>query len=79
MGNVFLKHSVHAFQVVRRCLELGAASAQYVSGSMEDEAFAEQVVKEAEVVLGTLAAHCLEITTRPLTSEKNAEGCGIPP
>uniref|UniRef100_A0A674JTY4 11-beta-hydroxysteroid dehydrogenase 1 n=1 Tax=Terrapene triunguis TaxID=2587831 RepID=A0A674JTY4_9SAUR len=41
-------------KVITRCLELGAASAQYVSGSMEDEAFAEHVVKEAELVLGGL-------------------------
>nr|XP_048682878.1 11-beta-hydroxysteroid dehydrogenase 1-like isoform X3 [Caretta caretta] len=41
-------------KIITRCLELGAASAQYVSGSMEDKAFAEHVVKEAEVVLGGL-------------------------
>uniref|UniRef100_A0A674JW93 11-beta-hydroxysteroid dehydrogenase 1 n=1 Tax=Terrapene triunguis TaxID=2587831 RepID=A0A674JW93_9SAUR len=57
-------------KVITRCLELGAASAQYVSGSMEDEAFAEHVVKEAELVLGTLAARHLEIAIRPLTSDK---------
>ncbi|XP_006031368.1 corticosteroid 11-beta-dehydrogenase isozyme 1 isoform X1 [Alligator sinensis] len=41
-------------KVVARCLELGAASAQHVSGSMEDTAFAEHVVKEAEELLGGL-------------------------
>ncbi|KAM8795746.1 LOW QUALITY PROTEIN: 11-beta-hydroxysteroid dehydrogenase 1 [Eudromia elegans] len=41
-------------QVVEQCLKLGAASAQYVSGSMEDMAFAEHVVKEAENLLGGL-------------------------
>uniref|UniRef100_A0A8D0GHW1 11-beta-hydroxysteroid dehydrogenase 1 n=1 Tax=Sphenodon punctatus TaxID=8508 RepID=A0A8D0GHW1_SPHPU len=41
-------------KVVVRCLELGAASAQYVSGSMEDMAFAKRVVKEAEELLGGL-------------------------
>ncbi|NXV17911.1 DHI1 dehydrogenase, partial [Cepphus grylle] len=41
-------------KVVERCLELGAASARYVSGTMEDMAFAEHVVKEAETLLGGL-------------------------
>ncbi|NXS90593.1 DHI1 dehydrogenase, partial [Jacana jacana] len=41
-------------KVVERCLELGAASARYVSGTMEDMAFAERVVKEAETLLGGL-------------------------
>ncbi|NXY87787.1 DHI1 dehydrogenase, partial [Alcedo cyanopectus] len=35
-------------KVVQRCLELGAASASYVSGSMEDTTLPELVVKEAE-------------------------------
>ncbi|XP_025891926.1 corticosteroid 11-beta-dehydrogenase isozyme 1 [Nothoprocta perdicaria] len=41
-------------KVVEQCLKLGAASAQYVSGSMEDMAFAEHVVKKAENLLGGL-------------------------
>nr|XP_013805958.1 PREDICTED: corticosteroid 11-beta-dehydrogenase isozyme 1-like isoform X1 [Apteryx mantelli mantelli] len=41
-------------KVVERCLELGAASAHYVSGSMENTAFAEEVVKEAEIAWGGL-------------------------
>ncbi|NXD77746.1 DHI1 dehydrogenase, partial [Halcyon senegalensis] len=41
-------------KVVERCLELGAASARYVSGTMEDMAFAEHVVKEAGTLLGGL-------------------------
>nr|XP_009670473.1 PREDICTED: corticosteroid 11-beta-dehydrogenase isozyme 1-like isoform X2 [Struthio camelus australis] len=41
-------------KVVERCLKLGAASAQLVSGSMEDMAFAEHVVKEAENLMGGL-------------------------
>ncbi|XP_065710627.1 11-beta-hydroxysteroid dehydrogenase 1-like [Patagioenas fasciata] len=41
-------------KVVERCLELGAASARYVSGSMEDTAFAEHVVQEAGTALGGL-------------------------
>uniref|UniRef100_A0A8C3C8C6 11-beta-hydroxysteroid dehydrogenase 1 n=1 Tax=Cairina moschata TaxID=8855 RepID=A0A8C3C8C6_CAIMO len=41
-------------KVVERCLELGAASARFVSGSMEDTAFAEEVVKEAENTWGGL-------------------------
>ncbi|XP_074971629.1 11-beta-hydroxysteroid dehydrogenase 1-like isoform X2 [Phalacrocorax aristotelis] len=41
-------------KVVERCLELGAASAWYISGTMEDMAFAEHVVKEAETLLGGL-------------------------
>ncbi|KGL78745.1 Corticosteroid 11-beta-dehydrogenase isozyme 1, partial [Tinamus guttatus] len=41
-------------KVVEQCLQLGAASARYVSGSMEDTAFAEHVVKEAQNLLGGL-------------------------
>ncbi|NXP71943.1 DHI1 dehydrogenase, partial [Ramphastos sulfuratus] len=41
-------------KVVEQCLRLGAASASYVSGSMEDTAFAEVVVKEAENTWGGL-------------------------
>ncbi|XP_067863942.1 11-beta-hydroxysteroid dehydrogenase 1-like isoform X2 [Heptranchias perlo] len=41
-------------EVVAKCLELGAASAEYIAGSMEDTAFAEHVVKEAEKLLGGL-------------------------
>ncbi|NXQ08601.1 DHI1 dehydrogenase, partial [Vidua macroura] len=40
--------------VVRRCLELGAASARFVSGTMEDTAFAQHVVREAQTSLGGL-------------------------
>ncbi|NXP60553.1 DHI1 dehydrogenase, partial [Chloropsis cyanopogon] len=40
--------------VVQRCLELGAASARFVSGTMEDMAFAQHVVKEAQTLLGGL-------------------------
>lgn len=40
--------------VVSKCLELGAASARYIPGSMDDMAFAERVVKEAEKSLGGL-------------------------
>lgn len=39
-------------QVVEQCLKLGAASAHYVSGSMEDTMFPEVVVKEAENTWG---------------------------
>ncbi|KFO98405.1 Corticosteroid 11-beta-dehydrogenase isozyme 1, partial [Calypte anna] len=41
-------------KVVERCRELGAASARYISGTMEDMAFAERVVKEAGTLLGGL-------------------------
>ncbi|NXO02901.1 DHI1 dehydrogenase, partial [Rhinopomastus cyanomelas] len=41
-------------KVVERCLELGAASAYYVSGSMEDTTLPELVVKEAETIWGGL-------------------------
>nr|XP_009670475.1 PREDICTED: corticosteroid 11-beta-dehydrogenase isozyme 1-like isoform X1 [Struthio camelus australis] len=41
-------------KVVERCLKLGAASARYVSGSMEKTAFAKEVVKEAETAWGGL-------------------------
>lgn len=43
-------------QVVERCQELGASSARLISGSMEDMAFAKQVVEAAEAELGTSAA-----------------------
>ncbi|XP_043933066.1 corticosteroid 11-beta-dehydrogenase isozyme 1 isoform X2 [Protopterus annectens] len=39
-------------QVVAKCLELGAASAHYVAGSMDDMAFAEHVVAEAWKTFG---------------------------
>ncbi|NXH12523.1 DHI1 dehydrogenase, partial [Bucco capensis] len=41
-------------KVVERCLQLGAASARYVSGSMEDTKLPEVVVKEAENTWGGL-------------------------
>ncbi|NXL30896.1 DHI1 dehydrogenase, partial [Glaucidium brasilianum] len=41
-------------KVVERCLELGAASARYVSGSMEDTTFPTVVVREAENTWGGL-------------------------
>ncbi|NWV38866.1 DHI1 dehydrogenase, partial [Grantiella picta] len=41
-------------KVVQRCLELGAASARFVSGTMEDMAFAQHVVREAQTSLGGL-------------------------
>ncbi|NXC32618.1 DHI1 dehydrogenase, partial [Campylorhamphus procurvoides] len=41
-------------KVVEQCLELGAASAHYISGSMEDSSFPEVVVKEAENTWGGL-------------------------
>uniref|UniRef100_A0A8C5TEA1 11-beta-hydroxysteroid dehydrogenase 1 n=1 Tax=Malurus cyaneus samueli TaxID=2593467 RepID=A0A8C5TEA1_9PASS len=41
-------------EVVQRCLELGAASAQFISGTMEDMAFAQSVVREAQTSLGGL-------------------------
>ncbi|XP_074781391.1 11-beta-hydroxysteroid dehydrogenase 1-like [Athene noctua] len=41
-------------KVVERCLELGAASARYVSGSMEDTTFPAVVVREAENTWGGL-------------------------
>ncbi|NWW93421.1 DHI1 dehydrogenase, partial [Rhynochetos jubatus] len=41
-------------KVVEQCLKLGAASARYVSGSMENTTFPEVVVKEAENTWGGL-------------------------
>ncbi|XP_054837700.1 11-beta-hydroxysteroid dehydrogenase 1 [Eublepharis macularius] len=41
-------------KVVTRCLELGAASASYMNGSMEDMGFAQHVVKKAEELWGSL-------------------------
>ncbi|XP_028590293.1 11-beta-hydroxysteroid dehydrogenase 1 isoform X1 [Podarcis muralis] len=41
-------------KVVAQCLELGAASASYINGSMEDMAFAQSVVKKAEELWGGL-------------------------
>ncbi|XP_070601701.1 11-beta-hydroxysteroid dehydrogenase 1 [Erythrolamprus reginae] len=41
-------------QVVAHCLELGAASARYINGSMEDMKFAQAVVKRAEELWGSL-------------------------
>ncbi|XP_052056664.1 11-beta-hydroxysteroid dehydrogenase 1 [Apodemus sylvaticus] len=41
-------------KVVSRCLELGAASAHYIAGSMEDMTFAEQFVVKAGKLMGGL-------------------------
>ncbi|MEE6493435.1 hypothetical protein FKM82_016831 [Ascaphus truei] len=41
-------------KVVTKCLQLGAASAYYIPGSMDNMTFAKQVVKEAEHLLGGL-------------------------
>nr|XP_056700449.1 11-beta-hydroxysteroid dehydrogenase 1 [Euleptes europaea] len=41
-------------KVVTRCLQLGAASASYLNGSMEDMGFAQDVVKKAEALWGSL-------------------------
>ncbi|NWI84779.1 DHI1 dehydrogenase, partial [Pitta sordida] len=41
-------------KVVKQCLELGAASAHYISGSMESPSFPEEVVKKAEITWGGL-------------------------
>ncbi|KAM4814945.1 11-beta-hydroxysteroid dehydrogenase 1 [Thomomys bottae] len=55
-------------KVVSHCLELGAASAHYIAGSMEDMAFAEQFVTEAGKLLGGLDMLILNhITNSSLT------------
>uniref|UniRef100_A0A8D0DI01 11-beta-hydroxysteroid dehydrogenase 1 n=1 Tax=Salvator merianae TaxID=96440 RepID=A0A8D0DI01_SALMN len=41
-------------KVVARCLEMGAASAMYINGSMEDMMFAQSVVKKALELWGNL-------------------------
>ncbi|NP_001166328.1 11-beta-hydroxysteroid dehydrogenase 1 [Cavia porcellus] len=41
-------------KVVARCLELGAASAHYIAGSMEDMTFAEEFAAEAGNLMGGL-------------------------
>lgn len=64
------------WQVVERCRELGAASAQYVSGTMEDTAFAEHVVKEAETALGMLTACSPQATAGCCTSPWPCFLCG---
>lgn len=66
------------WQVVERCLELGAASARYVSGTMEDMAFAEHVVKEAETSLGTFTACSLQTTAERCISLGRAALCHVP-
>lgn len=40
--------------MVAHCLELGAASARYINGSMEDMNFAQAVVRKAEELWGML-------------------------
>lgn len=44
--------SAVSLKVVSRCLELGAASAHYVAGTMEDMTFAEQFVLKAGKLMG---------------------------
>ncbi|KAM6165187.1 11-beta-hydroxysteroid dehydrogenase 1 [Erethizon dorsatum] len=52
---VLTARSKEALQkVASRCLELGAASAHYIAGSMEDMAFAEEFVAEAGKLMGGL-------------------------
>ncbi|KAM9004074.1 corticosteroid 11-beta-dehydrogenase isozyme 1 [Sarcophilus harrisii] len=41
-------------KVIAECLKLGAASAHFISGTMEDLVFAEQVVIKAEKLMGGL-------------------------
>ncbi|NWV07667.1 DHI1 dehydrogenase, partial [Ptilonorhynchus violaceus] len=41
-------------KIVERCLELGAASARYISGSMDSPSLPEEVVREAENTWGGL-------------------------
>ncbi|KAM4797445.1 11-beta-hydroxysteroid dehydrogenase 1 [Rhinophrynus dorsalis] len=41
-------------KVVAKCTQLGAASAQYIAGSMDNMTFAKQVVQEAERLFGGL-------------------------
>lgn len=54
-------------KVVSRCLELGAASAHYVAGTMEDMTFAEQFVLKAGKLMGGLDMLILNhITYTPL-------------
>lgn len=54
-------------KVVSRCLELGAASAHYVAGTMEDMAFAEEFVLKAGKLMGGLDMLILNhITYTPL-------------
>ncbi|XP_015862098.1 11-beta-hydroxysteroid dehydrogenase 1 [Peromyscus maniculatus bairdii] len=55
-------------KVVSRCLELGAASAHYIAGTMEDMMFAEQFVLKAGKLMGGLDMLILNhITYTPMT------------
>lgn len=47
--------SAVSLKVVSHCLELGAASAHYVAGTMEDMTFAEQFVLKAGKLMGKTA------------------------
>ncbi|KAM4814587.1 11-beta-hydroxysteroid dehydrogenase 1 isoform X3 [Urocitellus parryii] len=54
-------------KVVSRCLELGAASAHYIAGTMENLTFAEQFVTKAGELMGGLDMLILNhITNTPL-------------
>ncbi|EPY84092.1 corticosteroid 11-beta-dehydrogenase isozyme 1 [Camelus ferus] len=54
-------------QVVSHCLELGAASAHYVAGTMENMTFAEQFVAKAGKLMGGLDMLILNhITSTPV-------------
>lgn len=54
-------------QVVSHCLELGAASAHYIAGSMENMTFAEQFVAQAGKLMG-------EATSPPSSSGLCSKG-----
>ncbi|XP_048354951.1 11-beta-hydroxysteroid dehydrogenase 1 isoform X2 [Sphaerodactylus townsendi] len=60
-------------KVVIRCLELGAASASYMDGSMEDMGFARDVVKKAEALWGTLDMLILNHVTAANLSYFNSD------
>ncbi|XP_071456208.1 11-beta-hydroxysteroid dehydrogenase 1 isoform X2 [Marmota flaviventris] len=59
-------------KVVSRCLELGAASAHYIAGTMENLTFAEQFVTKAGELMGGLDMLILNhITNSPLVFFNN--------
>ncbi|XP_019402398.1 PREDICTED: corticosteroid 11-beta-dehydrogenase isozyme 1-like isoform X3 [Crocodylus porosus] len=51
---IYFYSAKQEFKVSTQCRELGAASIHYVSGSMENMAFAQEVVKKAEKLWGGL-------------------------
>nr|RLV64443.1 hypothetical protein DV515_00017488 [Chloebia gouldiae] len=65
--------------VVERCLELGAASARYISGSMDSPSLPEEVLREAENAWGRCCGAAPSPRAQPSLGGAGSEVSGKPP